>query len=39
VRTDFPHTDDTYQRDSLLVGYRAGVLTVRAAEEPIQGVA
>jgi len=39
VRTDFPHTDDGYQRGSLLVGYGAGALTVRAAEEPIQGVA
>ncbi|MDT7593293.1 MAG: L-aspartate oxidase [Pseudonocardiales bacterium] len=40
VRTDFPRTDDTYQRSSLLVGCSGGALTVRgAADEQTQGVA
>ncbi len=39
VRTDFPHTDDVYQRASLLVGLRDGVLTVQGADEARVGAA
>ena len=39
VRTDFPETDDTYQRRSLLVGLTADRLVVRAADEAEAGAA
>jgi L-aspartate oxidase len=40
VRTDFPNTDDTYQRTSLLVGLTAaGALTVRPADQTAAGAA
>jgi L-aspartate oxidase len=40
VRTDFPRTDDTYQRVSLLVGMTAdGVPTVRSTDEARVGAA
>jgi L-aspartate oxidase len=40
VRTDFPRTDDAYQRSSLLVGVAAdGALSVRAVDEARVGAA
>jgi L-aspartate oxidase len=40
VRTDFPRTDDAYQRSSLLVGVNPdGALSVRAVDEARVGAA
>jgi L-aspartate oxidase len=39
VRTDFPRTDDTYQRHSLLVELIDGRITVRPADQPEAGAA
>jgi L-aspartate oxidase len=39
VRTDFPRTDDTYQRASLLVGLRDGHLVVQPVEQTRAGAA
>ncbi|WP_211241036.1 L-aspartate oxidase [Pseudonocardia spinosispora] len=39
VRTDFPLTDDTHQRASLLVGLNEGQLTVRTADSARVGAA
>ena len=40
VRTDFPRTDDSYQRCSLLVGVTVdGALSVRAVDEAREGAA
>jgi len=39
VRTDFPRTDDVYQRASLLVSLDDGALTVRSAGAALAGAA